>query len=206
MQTILTVPDQLLRKVSKPIKSIDKKLAEFLKDLGVTLLKKDDPPGVGISAIQVGKAASLFYTYMDPDPKVPAAKWNPKQMELTLFVNPKIVNQSKELTLGGTPKRPQMEGCLSIPRLYGPVWRHSWVEVEYQTIAYERINERTTLDDFETISARYEAFPARVIQHEFDHLKGVLFTDYLETSNLPLFLEEDDELVEIQDPSILLKW
>lgn len=206
MHDIVIVPDDVLRKQSQTIEAVDKKLVRFFRSLGETLIHKDDPPGVGISAVQVGKPIRAFYTYMHPDPGVPSGKWEVEDMELTLMVNPMITNQSDDMTLGPDKKRPQLEGCLSIPRLYGPVWRHTWVEAMYLTIPYDALHDDLTLDDFQQVTRRYKDFPARVVQHEFDHLEGVLFTDYLADSDLPLYLDDNGELVEVQDPAALLDW
>jgi peptide deformylase len=104
-------------------------------DLTKTLLNKTDPPGVGLSAIQVGAARRIFLTYLPREPKLPSKSWTPENLEINIFINPKSSTAtSKKMTLGGKRGRPFLEGCLSIPRLYGPVNRHQWIDVTYETI------------------------------------------------------------------------
>ncbi len=78
-----------------------------------------------------------------------------------VMANPKIVAHSDETEV-------EEEGCLSIPGVYGPVRRYKWIVVEYQDIRGRKKKER------------FEGFSARVIQHEMDHLDGVLFVDKIE--------------------------
>jgi peptide deformylase len=75
-------------------------------------------------------------------------------------VNPIILSTSEETDL-------QEEGCLSFPQINGQVYRHVWIEVEYQTITGE------------TKQIKFDGFPARIFQHEYDHLDKVLFIDRL---------------------------
>jgi len=79
---------------------------------------------------------------------------------IVIMLNPRIVKSSKI-----TEDSP--EGCLSLPGAYANVKRHNWVEVEYETV------------DGETISERVSGFKGYVIQHEIDHLNGVLFINRL---------------------------
>ncbi|MFA5318477.1 MAG: peptide deformylase [Patescibacteria group bacterium] len=82
------------------------------------------------------------------------------------LINPKITTKSWRKELGE-------EGCLSIPEIYGQVKRHKTIRVIY----YNKNNDQ--------IKIRAEGLLARVIQHEIDHLNGILFTDYLQKKNLP---------------------
>jgi len=75
-----------------------------------------------------------------------------------VLVNPKIVAHSEETEIGE-------EGCLSVPGIYGPVKRYKWIIVEYQDLNGRKKKEK------------FEDFDARVIQHEMDHLDGILFVD-----------------------------
>lgn len=178
---IITVPNPTLTKKSTPITKIDKKLVKFIQNLEKTLKNKKNPEGVGLSAPQVNRNLNLFCTYVDMG----------GVRKIRTYLNPRITKSSSQLTLGRNPNKPFLEGCLSIPNIYGPVWRHQWVKLEYQ-----RLNQETlTLEDF---SERFESFPARVIQHEYDHLEGVLFTQRAVESKLPLYQEDPTgQLVEI---------
>jgi len=177
---IISVPNPLLKEVSKPVEKVDKKLISFIQDLEKTLVHKKNPEGVGLSAIQVAKPWRVFATYLDhSDPT-----------SVTTHINPVIVSSSKKMSLGGPENKPFLEGCLSINNTFGPVWRHQRITLEYQVLD----------ENFELRSERkkYESFPARVMQHEMDHLDGILFTERALEQNLPLYREEDGELVEIE--------
>jgi peptide deformylase len=105
------------------------------------------------------------------------------------------VGHSPKLELGGTENDTPLEGCLSIPGIWGPVPRYSWIEIGFET------PEKGTLV---TKKQRFEAFPARLVQHELDHLDGILFTDYSLKYDLPLYTDNPTtgKLDEIEDRSI----
>jgi len=178
---ILTIPHPALTTVSKPISVFDTKLTRFISDLESTLKNKKNPEGVGLSAPQVGKNIRLFSTYLETD----------SGRQLKSYLNPKITKTSSKLTLGPDPKKPYLEGCLSIPDIYGAVWRHFWVELEYQTLTDQKP---------QTHRLKFKGFEARVIQHEYDHLEGILFTQRSINDNLPLYKEVGQQLVEIELP------
>lgn len=97
---------------------------------------------------------------------------------MTTLINPVILETSKEKTYGANPEDPFLEGCLSIPKVYGPVPRHTWVRVHFNELRDGTFHE---------VEQTYYGFPARVVQHENDHIDGILFTDYSKEFNLPLF-------------------
>ena len=87
-------------------------------------------------------------------------------------------------------KEPYLEGCLSIPKIYGPVLRHQSIKIKFSIINYQlSITEKTSV---------FSGFPARVIQHELDHLDGILFTDRSIQQELPIYEEQRGKLVEIK--------
>jgi peptide deformylase len=205
MLKIINVPDPILREKSKDVKSIDKQTTDFVTQLIDTLVNKTDPPGVGLSAIQVGNPLRIFVTYLPKDKSLPASKWNKDNLVPEVYINPKITKTSKKLTLGGSSKnRPSLEGCLSIPHLYGPVERHEWIELEYQTYNLKESESKTQNSKLKT--QRFSSFSSRVIQHEYDHLEGVLFTDHNQSQNLPLYFEAGGELQEVKNPTQIIKW
>jgi peptide deformylase len=180
---IVTVPHRSLRKVAQPFTAIDKKSLTFLRELGETLVKKENPRGVGLAAPQVDMAWRVFATYL-PE----SGKREDADPILRLFINPKILDVSKKLTFGPNPEEPILEGCLSIPEIYGPVPRHEWVEVEFQEVTNTELIQR---------KERFEDFAARVVQHEYDHLDGRLFIDYSAELDLPLFKEQGKKMNEM---------
>ncbi|MFC1653756.1 peptide deformylase [Patescibacteria group bacterium] len=189
MFKIITIPDERLRELSKPVKNIDKKSLNFANELVETLTGTTNPPGVGLSAIQVAKHLQIFATYLPKDPNLPMEKWTPNKMEAEVFINPNIESKSEEVTLGGSKNKPFLEGCLSMPKIYGPVWRHEWIELSY--ISLDKKSKPIN------VIKKFQDFPARVVQHEYDHLKGILFTDHSLEGDLPVYEEQGGEMVEI---------
>lgn len=182
MQPILSVPHEILRKKSSPIDKLDLTVQSQIADLIDTIKGAHEPEGVGLSFPQIGLNIRGFVTYLEKRVKI--------------YLNPIILDVSDELTLGGTPDRPTLEGCLSIPWLYGPVPRPKKIKVQ-------AVDEHGT-EFVKTLSS----FPARLFMHEYDHLEGVLFTDYTLQAGLPLYLLDHnaDKFVQIQDPSNVIKW
>jgi len=187
---ILTVPNPLLLKKSKPIKSFNAKLQKFITNLEDTLVKKKNPSGVGLSAPQVGKLIRAFATLLPVDDISDRKDLSGKKPFLKTFLNPQITKASKTLTLGPNSKKPILEGCLSIPSVFGSVPRHEWVDLSY-TIQNTKYNILQKTD-------RFSGFSARVIQHELDHLDGILFTQRAIQNNLPLFEEISGKLEPIK--------
>lgn len=171
-KSILHVPNQDLRIVSTPV-VWDTKMQQFSKDLSETLLLQNRPKGVGLSAPQIGKNWRVFVTLMNEDESQDAT---PKDLEV--YINPVITETSTEQTFGPDIEDPILEGCLSIPKLYGPVPRFEWISIQYQ---------RPGKNGLETIEKKTSGFLARVIQHEYDHLEGILFTDYALKHDLPVY-------------------
>lgn len=181
-QPILSVPHEILRKKSIAIDQITSDIQEKIEDLKDTMKNAHDPEGVGLSFPQIGYTIRGFVTYLEKKMKV--------------YLNPLILDQSEETTLGGTPERPTLEGCLSIPWLYGPVWRPKKLKIQ-------------ALDEHGAeFSKTLSGFPARLFMHEYDHLEGVLFTDYTLRDSLPLYLlnQAQDKFVAIEDPTSVIKW
>jgi peptide deformylase len=136
----------------------------LIEDMLVTV---EDANGVGIAAPQVFEPLSLFIVSSNPNQRYP----NAPQMEPTAMINPEILWVSDE-------KEKDWEGCLSIPGLRGLVPRHRRIGVRYLTRRGEVREEE------------YADFLARVFQHEFDHVQGVVFIDLVE-STLDLVTEKE---------------
>jgi len=190
-KTILTVPNPILRAKSVAI-NLEKDLVlikKHIANLEETLEKKAHPKGVGLSLPQIGKNLRIFSTYL-PDSSNTIDQGRPDEKEkiqakLATYMNPVIVENSKDSTFGPNPDDPILEGCLSIPDLYGPVPRFSWITLRYTT------------PQFEEKTKKFEGFFARVIQHELDHLEGVLFIDYVLQYELPFFESRKGKMIEI---------
>lgn len=184
---LTVVPSTTLRKQSTDLK-FDRKLVSFIKDLGETLYKHENPKGVGLSAPQIGKNWNVFVTLLPSNGDEDAT-----QKDLRVYINPKIISVSNEMTYGDDEEEPILEGCLSIPNIYGPVPRHQWIELEFDAI---------TKVGFKKQQERFDNFFARVIQHEYDHLRGILFTDYSVKHDLPIYELKNKKMVEI-DKSLI---
>jgi peptide deformylase len=166
MVPIVTVPDPVLRKVAKPVKEVDRRLQEIISDMTSALLAAKDPEGVGLAAPQIGVPLRMFL--IRPDLKKPPQ----------LFINPEITNYSQRQQAPDT-KHGVYEGCLSIPHHYSPIKRAMSVTVKYQDIENGALVTKTN---------NFSNFPAHIIQHEMDHLNGVLFIDHTLSQNSKLYL------------------
>ena len=110
--------------------------------------------GVGIAAPQVYVSKRIIIVASRSNPRYPDAP----EMDAVVMVNPEIIDCSDDTVFGE-------EGCLSVPNERGSVARAQRITVRYSTLQGEQVE--TT----------YEGFPARIVQHEVDHLNGVLFVD-----------------------------
>lgn len=159
MATLLEISqlgDPILRQVAQPIHDIQDHSVQTLIDDLLTILNRSN--GVGIAAPQVGKAYRLLIVASRPTPRYPYAP----VMEPTAMINPQLVSHSGEVVK-------DWEGCLSVPGIRGLVPRYRRIEVEYTTRSGEQT--RQELSDF----------VARIFQHEYDHLNGMVFLDRLES-------------------------
>jgi len=141
------------RRIADPL---DPAIQSLIEDLLVTVA---DANGVGIAAPQVYQSVALFVVAARPNPRYPHAP----AMEPTAMINPEIISASEEMEKG-------WEGCLSIPGIRGLVPRHRRIAVRY-------LSRDGILREEE-----YEGFIARVFQHEFDHINGVVFIDRVEST------------------------
>jgi peptide deformylase len=149
IRPILTVPDPRLKSVSKPVEGPVTDAHRALMDDMLETMY--DAPGVGLAAIQIG--VPLRIIVMDIE-----GKDEPKKPRY--FVNPEIVWASDELKVWE-------EGCLSVPEIYDEVERPDRVRIRY-------------LDyDGKAVEEEADGLFAVCIQHEMDHLEGVVFLDHL---------------------------
>jgi peptide deformylase len=181
---IITVPHPTLRSVASAVTLVDKKLLEFLQDLEETLLDTHNPKGVGLAAPQVDRLKRVFALNLAEDNR-----------ELRSVINPSIIEHSTEVRFGPEKEDPYLEGCLSIPGIYGPVPRWQWVDLQFEVIKDNQLVRKVE---------RFEDYGARVVQHELDHLDGVLFIDYSIKYDLPLYKEKrGSKKMEEIDKSVL---
>lgn len=128
-------------------------LQELSHAMHLTMLNRN---GVGIAAPQVYISKRIIIVASRANPRYPDAP----EMDAIVMVNPEIIQKSTQVILGE-------EGCLSVPNERGLVERAEQITVQYCTLNGEKI-----IQDF-------SGFPARIIQHEVDHLDGILFIERL---------------------------
>lgn len=184
---VVTIPHPTLRKKANQVTVVDKRLIKFTAALQSTLSSARNPRGVGLAANQVNKLLAVFCARLD-DPDA-------RDSQVQVFINPTIIDHSDQLILGETArdKKPLEEGCLSMPGMWGAVPRWSQIKVQYQTVQSSELVTHTGV---------FHNFAARVIQHEIDHLHGILFTDHSLQHNLPVFRVTNGQWVEM-DPQVL---
>ena len=156
IREILTVPNPILKQVSRPVDAVDDVLRALMDDMLETMY---DAPGIGLAAIQIGEPVRVIV--MDLQEKPEGADEEAEGVKNPrYFVNPEIIWKSED-TL------PYEEGCLSVPEIYDEVQRPAHVKIRYLNYHGEQIEEDA------------EGLYAVCIQHEMDHLEGVLFIDHL---------------------------
>ena len=150
---IIETPDARLKTISTPVDGVDDALRSFIKDMFDTMY---DAPGIGLAAIQVGVAKRvLVIDLQERDEESGAVIREPR-----VFINPEIVEMSEDLTV-------YSEGCLSVPDQYADVERPSIIKAKW-------LDENGKAHE-EVI----DGLLAICLQHEMDHLNGILFIDHL---------------------------
>ncbi|MFO7924766.1 MAG: peptide deformylase [Bacteroidales bacterium] len=143
----------VLRKISAEVPDNYPELDMFIESLFETMYQSD---GIGLAAPQVGQSLRIFVIDASSLEEDDASLKDFKKV----FINPRITSYEGELSTYN-------EGCLSIPDIREDVERESAVSISY----YDR--------DFRYKEEYYEGIAARIIQHEYDHLEGRLFTDLI---------------------------
>ena len=149
---ILEVPDARLKTVSTPVEAFDDDLKNLVEDMIETMY---DANGIGLAAIQVGVAKRILVIDLQEAPEDEEAEKKPRT-----FINPEILNPSEDMA-GYT------EGCLSVPEQFADVERPATIRARWQDI------------DGKTHEEDMDGLMATCLQHEMDHLEGILFIDHL---------------------------
>ncbi len=184
---IVTIPNQVLISPTKPVDKIDKKILQVIGKMKRALLSANKPKGVGLAAPQIGISLRIFIIKPQPDSLI------------DVFINPEIIWKSETLGEIDRPasgktsvkKDDKLEGCLSIPNVWGHLKRSTKVK-----LAYTDIKNQPREKDF-------SGFPATIIQHEMDHLDGILFPQRVLEQKEKLYQIEENEkgkekLIEIE--------
>ena len=159
IKKILVEPNNLLRKVSQPVKEVNKDVQNIMDDMLETMYSAN---GIGLAAIQIGIPKNLIVIDL---------LTKEKKKDPLFFVNPKIIKKSSKMSKYD-------EGCLSIPNLFAEIQRPSECEVEY--LDYQ--GKKKIL--------KANGLLATCIQHEIDHLNGILFIDYLSKLKRDIILKK----------------
>ena len=149
IRPILTAPDPILKQVSKPVEGPVTDAHRALMDDMLETMYA--APGIGLAAVQIGVPLRIIVMDLSREEEAKAPRY---------FINPEILWASEEL-------KPWEEGCLSVPEIYEEVERPAWIKLRY-------LDYHGT-----TIEEDAEDLFAVCIQHEMDHLEGVLFIDHL---------------------------
>ncbi|HSV86101.1 MAG TPA: peptide deformylase [Levilinea sp.] len=149
VREIVTIPHPVLRKKARKVTEVGADVRQLINEM-VEAMR--EAPGVGLAAPQVGVSSRVIVVEFGDDENEDAPK------KLYALINPEVVEMSDE-------KISAIEGCLSVPRLVGEVERHQRIVVK----ALNRFGKPVKL--------KAEGWLARILQHEIDHLDGILYTD-----------------------------
>lgn len=158
---IIAYPDVRLKQVAEEVKTFDDELESFIQDLDDTMAA--GPGGVGIAATQVGVMQRIVIVDVSNYPRLKKAKHHGH----LILINPEILDWQ------GMKKG--REGCMSVPDFTGNV-------IRAENIVLNALDENGKKQEYEM-----EGFEARAVQHEIDHLDGLLFLDRLVSRRNDLF-------------------
>lgn len=164
IRPIIEVPDPLLRQISTPVDKVDDDIRALIADMFDTMY---DAPGIGLAAIQVGVPKRILVI----DLQEPKEEGGEGVKDPRVFINPEILEESDQDV-------PYTEGCLSVPDQYAEVDRP------------DRIRARWLDEKGEAHEEEIEGLLATCLQHEMDHLEGVLFIDHLSRLKREMILKK----------------
>jgi peptide deformylase len=150
MLRIVTAPNIILSTKTKPVTKVDQAILALIRQMEESLDFATDPIGVGLAAPQVAKSLAIFIA--KPTEKA----------KLQVFINPKIT-KIEEPTGKAKGKTKKLEGCLSLHNIWGEVERAKAVWLDYIDETGKQHHKK------------FNGFIANIIQHEVDHLNGILF-------------------------------
>jgi peptide deformylase len=164
IRSIVEVPDPRLRQISSPVEEVTDEVCELVCDMFETMYAA---PGIGLAAIQVGVPKRILVI----DLQEPAEEGGEPVKDPRVFINPEILRTSDQ-------EVPYTEGCLSVPDQYAEVDRP------------DRIRARWLDLDGNSREEEIEGLLATCLQHEMDHLNGVLFIDHLSRLKRDMILKK----------------
>lgn len=153
MTKIISAPAAVLSQTARPFDFEKDNISLLLANMENALLSAEDPKGVGLAAPQIAEGIKVFITKPTDKSKI------------QVFINPQIVeSEPNDRPKAKSKKRVRkLEGCLSLPAIWGEVLRAPTVILSYQT------------ENGKTRTKKFTGFMATIIQHEVDHLNGILF-------------------------------
>ena len=187
IREILEIPDPRLKLISRRVETFDDELRTLAADMLETMY---DAPGIGLAAIQVGVPLRLLVIDLqepDEDAEPEACHGHhdhgggeshthqPVKREPRVFVNPVIIDPSEELAV-------YSEGCLSVPEIYADVERPASIRARWQDL------------DGKVHEEAMDGLWATCLQHEMDHLEGILFIDHLSRLKRQMVLKKLEKL------------
>jgi peptide deformylase len=172
MLKIVQAPNPTLITPAKRVEKFDKNLHTLLDEMKQALIGAKDPEGVGLAAPQVGKSLQIFL--VKPSEKAP----------IQVFINPILTTTGKLPETSNTDDETEdvkLEGCLSLKDIWGIVTRYEKVHMQYQD------------EKGKTHSREFAGFLATIMQHEYDHIQGVLFPKRVLEQNNKLYKSRKDK-------------
>jgi peptide deformylase len=161
---IIEAPDPRLKTISTPVEAVDDALRSLIDDMFETMYAA---PGIGLAAIQVGVAKRLLVIDLqEKDEETDETIRDPR-----VFINPEILEWSQELSVYN-------EGCLSVPEQYADVARPAVIKAKWL--------DRNGKENVEEL----DGLMATCLQHEMDHLEGILFVDRLSKLKRDMLLKK----------------
>lgn len=161
---IVEVPDPRLRQISTPVQTVDEDVRKLVSDMFETMYAA---PGIGLAAIQVGVPKRILVI----DLQEPVEEGGEPVRDPRVFINPEIVEHSDQDV-------PYTEGCLSVPDQYAEVDRPDRIRARWLDLDGKSHDEEIT------------GLLATCLQHEMDHLEGILFIDHLSRLKREMILKK----------------
>lgn len=164
IRQIVEVPDPRLRQISSPVEEVTDDVRELVSDMFETMYAA---PGIGLAAIQVGVAKRILVI----DLQEPKEEGGEPVKDPHVFINPEIVQHSDQ-------EVPYTEGCLSVPDQFAEVDRPDQIRARWLDLDGKQHEENL------------DGLLAVCLQHEMDHLNGVLFIDHLSRLKRDMILKK----------------
>ena len=183
IREIIEVPDLRLKQISAPVTVFDDELKALVADMFETMY---DAPGIGLAAVQVGVPLRVLVIDLQPEdedaePEACTAHGDhhhthrPLKKEPRVFINPEVFDLSEEHSV-------YTEGCLSLPEIYAEVERPARIRARWQDL--DGTVHEEAMDDL----------MATCLQHEIDHLEGIVFIDHLSRLKRQMALKKLEKL------------